>query len=56
MNDETRKLLKVFGMAVTDSEAEAESLVATAAQLSKGSDKEEVVKLLKDASGLPLLT
>ena len=31
MNDETRKLLKIFGVAVTDFEAEAEKLAATAA-------------------------
>ena len=34
MNDDTRKLLKVFGVAVTDAEAEAERLAGTAAQLS----------------------
>ena len=51
-NDDTRKLLKVFGVAVTDAEAEAERLAATAAQLSAGADKEEVAKLLKDASDL----
>jgi hypothetical protein len=34
MNDDTRKLLKVFGVAVTDAEAEAEHLAGTAAQLS----------------------
>jgi hypothetical protein len=28
MNDDTRKLLKIFGVAVTDSEAEAERLVS----------------------------
>ena len=33
MNDETRKLLKIFGVAVTDFEAEAEKLATTAAQL-----------------------
>jgi hypothetical protein len=52
MNDDTRKLLKVFGVAVTDAEAEAERLAATAAQLSAGSGKEEAAKLLKDASDL----
>ena len=34
MNDDTRKLLKVFGVAATDAEAEAERLTTTAAQLS----------------------
>jgi hypothetical protein len=52
MNDDTRKLLKVFGVAVTDAEAEAERLAATAAQLSASSNKEELAKLLKDASDL----
>ena len=33
MNDDTRKLLKIFGVAVTDPEAEAERLVARAGQL-----------------------
>src|SRR5262245_672675 len=33
MNDDTRKLLKVFGVAVTDAEAETEQLAGTAAQL-----------------------
>jgi NAD+--asparagine ADP-ribosyltransferase len=52
MNDDTRKLLKVFGVAVTDAEAEAERLAGTAAQLSTSAGKEEVAKLLKDASDL----
>ena len=52
MNDDTRKLLKVFGVAVTDAEAEAERLAGTAAQLSAGAGKEEVAKLLKDGSDL----
>src|SRR5262249_9205670 len=52
MNDDTRKLLKVFGVAVTDAEAEAERLAGTAAQLSASASKEEVAKLLRDASEL----
>jgi hypothetical protein len=52
MYDDTRKLLKVFGVAVTDAEAEAERLAATAAQLSAGSSKEEIARLLKDSSEL----
>jgi hypothetical protein len=52
MADETRKLLKLFGVAVTDFEAEAEKLAAIASQLSAGSSKEEVAKLLKDAAEL----
>jgi hypothetical protein len=52
MNDDTRKLLKVFGVAVTDAEAEAGRLAGTAARLAAGAGKEEVAKLLKDASDL----
>ena len=52
MNDDTRKLLKVFGVAVTDAEAEAERLAATAAQLSSSAGKDEVAKLLQAASNL----
>jgi hypothetical protein len=51
VNDETRKLLKIFGVAVTDSEAEAEELIARAGQLAAGS-KEELAALLKDAAEL----
>ena len=46
MNDDTRKLLKVFGVAVTDAEAEAERLAGTAAQLSASASKEEIARLL----------
>ena len=52
MNDDTRKLLKVFGVAVTDAEAEAERLAGTAAQLPASASKEEVARLLKDGSDL----
>jgi hypothetical protein len=52
MYDDTRKLLKVFGVAVTDAEAEADRLANTAAQLSAGSSKEDITKLLKDSSEL----
>jgi hypothetical protein len=52
MSDETRKLLKLFGVAVTDFEAEAEKLAAAAAQLSADSSKEEIATLLKDAADL----
>jgi hypothetical protein len=52
MADETRKLLKIFGVAVTDFEAEAEKLAATAAQLSPDGGKHEIAKLLKDATEL----
>ena len=50
--DETRKLLKVFGVAVTDAEAEADKLASLAAQLSGASGKDDLAKLLKDASDL----
>jgi hypothetical protein len=50
--DDTRKLLKVFGVAVTDAEAEAERLASAARQLSAGAPREEVAKLLKDAGDL----
>jgi hypothetical protein len=52
MNNDTRKLLKVFGVAVTDAEAEAERLAGTAAQLSASAGKEEIARLLKDGSDL----
>jgi len=51
-NNDTRKLLKVFGVAVTDAEAEAERLAGTAAQLPASASKEEIARLLKDASEL----
>jgi hypothetical protein len=51
-NDDTRKLLKVFGVAVTDAEAEAERLAGAAAQLSAGSSKEAIAQLLKDGGDL----
>ena len=49
MADDTRRLLKIFGVAVTDFEAEAEKLQAVAAQLSADSGKDQIVKLLRDA-------
>ena len=52
MADETRRLLKIFGVAVTDFEAEAEKLQAAAAQLSADSGKNQVTKLLRDATEL----
>jgi hypothetical protein len=52
MNDDTRKLLKIFGVAVTDSEAEAEKQVARAGQLSTHSTREEIAALLKDGADL----
>src|SRR5205823_1427369 len=52
MNDDTRKLLKIFGVAVTDAEAEADRLVARVGQLSTDSSKEEIAALLKDGAEL----
>ena len=52
MADETRKLLKIFGVAVTDFEAEAEKLEAASTQLIAASAKEQVAKLLNDATEL----
>jgi hypothetical protein len=52
MGEDRRAILKLFGVAVTDAEAEAEKLRAAAARLSGGSGREEVAALLKDASDL----
>ena len=52
MADETRRLLKTFGVAVTDFEAEAEKLQAAAAQVSTDSGKDQIAKLLRDATEL----
>ena len=52
MNDDTRKLLKIFGVAVTDAEAEVERLVARSGQLSTDSARREVAALLKDGADL----
>jgi hypothetical protein len=50
MADETRKLLKVFGVTVTEFEGDAERLAAAAAQLSAASGKDEVLTLVKEMS------
>ena len=52
MSDETRRLLKVFGVSVTDFEDEAERLAAAADQLSDAGGKDQVAKLLQDATEL----
>jgi hypothetical protein len=52
MNDDTRKLLKIFGVAVTDAEAEAEKLAARPGQLSTNSNNEDIVALLKNGTRL----
>jgi len=49
--DETRRILKTFGVAVTDFEAEAAKLQEVAAQLS-GESQAEIVTLLKDVTEL----
>ena len=50
--DETRRLLKTFGVAVTDFEAEAEKLQAAAVQLSADSAQDQIAKLLRDTTQL----
>ncbi len=52
MNDDTRRILKTFGVAVTDAEVETERLVARAGQLSPQSTREEIAALLKDGAEL----
>jgi len=51
MNDDTRKLLKIFGVAVTDAEGEVERLASRAGQLST-STKEEIAAILKDSADI----
>jgi uncharacterized membrane-anchored protein YhcB (DUF1043 family) len=50
--DETRQLLKIFGVAVTDFEAEAEKLKDVAEQFTAGTDKAEVASHLKNVAEL----
>ena len=50
--DETRRILKTFGVAVTDFEAEAAELQEVAAQLSGESSQAEIVTLLKNVTEL----
>lgn len=52
MGDETRKLLKLFGVSVTDFEAEADKLAARAAALPADGGRAEVLALLKDTTEL----
>lgn len=52
MEDETRRLLRIFGAAVTDFEAGMHKLEAMAAKLDADSDKEHLARLLKDTSEL----
>ena len=48
--DETRQLLAIFGVAVTDFEAEAEKLKNDAEQLTGDTDKAEIASHLKNVS------
>ncbi len=50
--DETRQLLKTFGIAVTDFEAESEKLKSVAEQFTAGTDKAEVAGHLKNVADL----
>ncbi len=50
MIDETRKNLKLFGVAVTDFEAESQRLESVAAELSRTSSADQIGKLLKDVT------
>ncbi len=50
--DETRQLLKIFGVAVTDFEADAEKLKSVAEQFTAGTDKAEVAGHLKNVADL----
>ena len=50
--EETRRLLKVFGVSVTDFEDEAVRLEAAAAQLSVAGDQAQIAKLLQDGAEL----
>ena len=50
--DETRQLLKIFGVAVTNFEAEAEKLESVAEQFTAGTDKAEVAGHLKNVAEL----
>jgi len=52
MTDETRKMLKVFGVTVTDFEAEADKLAVAAAALSEQGGKEEALLLITNMSEL----
>ncbi len=50
--DETRQLMKSFGVAVTDFEAEAEKLKSVAERFTAGTDKAEVASHLKNVAEL----
>ena len=50
--DETRQLLKIFGVAVTDFETEAEKLKTVAEQFTTDTDRAEVAGQLKNVAEL----
>ena len=50
--ENTRQLLKIFGVAVTDFEAEAEQLKVVAAQLFSDTGKDEIANQLKSITQL----
>jgi len=50
--NETRQLLKIFGVALTDFEAEAEKLAEVAGRFSSDTGKDEIVKHLKNVTEL----
>ncbi len=50
--DETRQLLKIFGVAVTDFEAKAEKLKSVAEQFTAGTNNAEVAGQLKNVAEL----
>ncbi len=50
--DDTRQLLKVFGVAVTDFEAEAEKLKSATQQFRGDTDKAEIARHLKNVTEL----
>ncbi len=50
--DETRQLLKVFGVAATDFEAEAQKLTEVAARFSSDTERDEIAQHLKNVAEL----
>jgi hypothetical protein len=50
--DETRQLLKIFGVAATDFEAEAQKLAEVAARFSSRTGKDEIAKHLRNVTEL----
>ena len=50
--DDTRQLLKIFGVAVTDFEAESKKLQEAVSRFSSRTGKEEIAKHLKDVTEL----